>query len=230
MRCWTALELVEISERGASLGTAARALLLLEAAGMPRDEAEALPLGARDRALFRLRARQFGERMEVAQRCASCGEDYDFALTAAQLGRSPAGRPTASGTVDGPAGPVVVRAITAGDLAACETQSSAAAARSLLRASVAPAVHAVPDEALEAALAELDPDAELAIAARCPECEATQEVAVDIAAFFWKEIALRVPRLLQQVADLARLNHWSERDILTLPPARRRFYLLAAGA
>ncbi|HEY0012005.1 MAG TPA: hypothetical protein VGB79_04040, partial [Allosphingosinicella sp.] len=138
--------------------------------------------------------------------------------------------PAAAGTIDAPSGPIAVRAITAGDLAACEARGGAAAARSLLRARVAPAGAAIPEEALDAALAALDPDAELAIAARCPECGATQEVVFDIAAFFWKEIALRVPRLLQQVADLARLNHWSERDILALPPARRRFYLLAAGA
>jgi hypothetical protein len=233
MRRWTAQELIEISENGASLGPACRALLLLEAGGMPRDEAEALPLGVRDRALFRLRALQFGARMEVAQRCTSCGEDYEFALTAATLGRDAPLETDAcgvSGMIDGSDGPVTVRAITAGDLAAGEGQGDVAAARSMLRARVAPCGAAIVDDAaLDEALAALDPDAELAIAARCPECGQVQEVAFDIAAFFWGEIALRVPRLLQQVADLARVNHWAERDILGLPPARRRFYLLAAG-
>lgn len=229
MRCWTALELIEISENGASLGTAGRALLLLEAGGLSRDAAEALPLGARDRALFQLRALQFGARMEVAQRCASCGEDYEFAVTAADFGRDAPGEPRAFGTIEGPAGPAAIRSITAGDLAACERQGSATAARATLRSLVAPDCAAIDDAALDDGLAALDPDAEIAIVARCPDCGQTQEVAFDIAAFFWDEIALRVPRLLQQVADLARVNHWSEQDILALSPARRRFYLLAAS-
>ncbi|HMO76219.1 MAG TPA: hypothetical protein PKD99_09675 [Sphingopyxis sp.] len=225
MRRWTALELIDISESGASLGTAGRALLLLEAGGMDRDAAAALPLGRRDRALFALRARQFGARMEAAQRCAGCGADYEFALTAADLGRD---GPDAEGAATDSG--AAVRAVTAGDLAACEGQGSGAAARALLRARVAPGGAAPDGEALDAALAALDPDAELTIAATCPECGKAAEVAFDIAAFFWDEIMLRVPRFLQQVADLARVNHWSERDILALPAARRRFYLTAAGA
>ncbi|APZ97708.1 hypothetical protein BWQ93_03810 [Sphingopyxis sp. QXT-31] len=225
MRRWTALELIEISESGASLGPAARALLLLEAGGWPRDAASALPVGQRDRQLFALRAAQFGPRIEVAQRCPACGEDYEFALTATDLGRDGAGEARAPASVDG----ISVRAITAGDLAAIEGQGEAAA-RALLRARVAPGGEAIDDEALDALLAELDSDADLAIAAACPECGQGAEIAFDIAALFWDEIALRIPRLLQQVADLARVNHWSERDILMLPAARRRFYLAAAGA
>lgn len=222
---WTALELIEISESGASLGIAGRALLLLEAGGWPRDAAETLPIGLRDRALFALRAAQFGARIEVAQRCAACGEDYEFALTAADLGRDGADDVREPVRVDG----ITVRAISAGDLAAIEGQGETAA-RALLRARVAPGGEAIDDAALDALLTDLDPDAELAIAAACPECGAEAEIAFDVAAFFWDEIALRIPRLLQQVADLARVNHWSERDILTMPAARRRFYLAAAGA
>ncbi|UNU42340.1 hypothetical protein EAO27_06170 [Sphingopyxis sp. YF1] len=226
MRRWTALELIEIGESGASLGPAGRALLLLEAGGMPRDAAEALSLGQRDRALFALRARQFGARLEVGQRCPECGADYEFTLTAADLGRDTPGEAAPPATVEG----VAVRALTAGDLALGEGQGDAEAARALLRRRVAPGGDAIGDAALDAALAALDPDAELAIAARCPECGQAADIVFDIAAFFWDEIILRVPRLLQQVADLARVNHWSERDILSLPPARRRFYLTAAGA
>ena len=222
---WTALELIEISESGASLGPAARALLLLEAGGWPRDAAAALSIGQRDRQLFALRAAQFGPRIEVAQRCAGCGEDFEFALTATDLDRDGAGEVREPVSVGG----IAVRAIAAGDLAAIEGQGEAAA-RALLRTRVASGGEAIDDEALDALLAELDPDAELAIAAACPECGTEAEIAFDIAAFFWDEIALRIPRLLQQVADLARANHWSERDILMLPAARRRFYLAAAGA
>jgi hypothetical protein len=36
-------------------------------------------------------------------------------------------------------------------------------------------------------------------------------------------------RLMAEVAVLARAYHWSEGDILALPPGRRRFYLEAVG-
>lgn len=230
MRCWTALELIEIGERGASLGPAARAVLLLEAGGMARDAAEALPLGARDRALFRLRAIQFGETMQVAQRCPECGENYDFTVTAADLGRDVSQEPRTGCIIETAAGPVAIRPITAADLIVCERESSAAQAQGVLRARVAPEGAKVEDATLDEALESLDRDAEVVIAARCPECLRTQKVEFDVAAFFWAEVVLRTPRLMQQVADLARINHWSERDILALPAARRRFYLLAAGA
>jgi hypothetical protein len=222
MRRFTALELIEISESGASLGPAGRGLLLLAAGGWPRDAAEALPVGARDRALFALRAAQFGPRLEVAQRCTDCGEAMEYALTAADLDRDePAGEGTPTAVVDG----VTVRAINAGDLAACERVSDAAAARQMLRARVAPGGAVLDDGRLDAIVANLDPDAELDIAAACPACGAEQMLAFDIAAFFWDELALRVPRLLDDVADLAHAFHWAEADILALPVARRSFYL-----
>lgn len=226
MRRFTALELIEIGESGASLGSAGRALLLLEAGGMSRDAAAMLPLGMRDHLLFASRAHQFGARLDVGQRCAACGADYEFGFTAADVGRDTPGEAVPPATVEG----IAIRAITAGDLVASEGQGSTAAARALLRGRVAPGGEALDDETLDAALAALDPDAELVIAARCPECGQAADIAFDIAAFFWDEILLRIPRLLQQVADLARINHWTERDILSLPPARRRFYLTAAGA
>lgn len=222
MRRFTALELIEISESGASLGPAGRGLFLLAAGGWPRDAAEALPVGARDRALFALRAAQFGPRMEVAQACTHCAETMEFALTAADLGRDAAADAGALvATVDD----VAVRAISAGDLAACEQAGDAEAARQILRSRVAPDGDKIDDDRLDAILANLDPDTELDIAAACPACGGEQALAFDIAAFFWDELLLRVPRLLDDVADLAHAFHWSERDILALTASRRSFYL-----
>ncbi|MBL8651920.1 MAG: hypothetical protein JNL35_16145 [Sphingopyxis sp.] len=222
MRRFTALELIEIGESGASLGPAGRGLLLLTAGGWPRDAAEALPVGARDWALFALREAQFGARMEVAQACTDCGEAMEYALTAADLRRdAPAGEGDLTAIVDG----VRVRAINAGDLAACERAPDTATARKMLRALVAPDGAAIGDDRLDTILANLDTDAELDIAAACPACGEEQPLAFDVAAFFWDELALRVPRLLDDVADLAHAFHWTEADILGLPAARRNFYL-----
>lgn len=151
----------------------------------------------------------------------------EYALTAADLGRDMlagegAGEGAATAIVDG----VTVRAITMhGDLAACERAGDAAAARQMLRDRVAPDGAGIADDRLDAILAHLDPDAELDIAAACPACGEQRLLAFDIAAFFWDELALRVPRLLDDVADLAHAFHWSEADILALPGQRRSFYL-----
>ena len=233
MRRLSALELIELSEAGASLGPAGRALLLLEASGaMTRAAAEGLSLGARERWLLTLRAAQFGPVLEMQQNCGACDVQFEFRLTAADLGMDRVVLPPENAQrIVHPAGaPVPVRAVTAGDLAATEGLRDPAEARSLLRTRIAPGGDAIDDDELDTILAELDPDAELAIAAACPDCGATQTVMLDLAAFIWREIELRIPRLLQQVADLAHAFHWSERDILALPAARRRYYLTAAGA
>jgi hypothetical protein len=164
--------------------------------------------------------------MEVAQSCTGCGEAMEYPLTAADLGRDKpvgggAGEEAPTAIVDG----VAVRAISAGDLAACERAPDAATARKMLRAFVAPDGAAIGDDRLDTILTNLDSDAELDIAATCPACGEGQALAFDIAAFFWDELALRVPRLLDDVADLAHAYHWSEADILALPAARRSFYL-----
>jgi hypothetical protein len=80
-------------------------------------------------------------------------------------------------------------------------------------------------EALEA----LDPLADIALDAACPSCGAANELQFDAAAFVWRELAARAPRILREVAELARTFHWSERDILAMPASRRAFYLAAAS-
>jgi hypothetical protein len=232
MRRLSALELIELSEAGALLGPASRALLLLESSGaMARNVAEDLPLGMRERWLLAVRAAQFGPVMEMQQDCAGCDVQFEFRLTAADLGMDclalPAEIPQRS--VRCAESSVCVHAVTAGDLAAIEGLSDPDEARSVLRNRVAPGGDAIGEDEIDLILTELDPEAELAIAARCPDCGATQTVILDLAAFIWREIEFRIPRLLQQVADLANAFHWSERDILALPAARRRFYLTAAG-
>lgn len=230
MRTILASELIEISERGARLGNASRALLLLEAGGeIDAQDAAALPLGARDRLLLRLRAALFGERMVAQQQCAACGENYELSLCAADvgLGDLPTSATAPCLHLDDDGTPYRVRALTAGDMVAAEAAPDVAAALTMLLRRAAPDA---PGDAVTAArisetVEALDPDAEVLLSARCPACGHGVEHALDVPAFVWREIEQRVPRILREVADLARLYHWSERDILAMPAARRRFYL-----
>lgn len=221
-------DLLALVERGAALSPGARGLLLLRAAhpDSPEDAIAATPLSARDRALLALRAALFGPAIRCREYCATCGEVLDLDLTAEAIGLgtiSPAFPPAPHGILaDG----APVRALTASDAIAAEAAPDLAAARAILRARAAPEAEDGPE--LDAALEALDPAAQVELDLRCPVCGATETRALDVPAFVWHEVEARIPRLLREVAELARAFHWSEHDILALPAARRAFYLAEA--
>jgi hypothetical protein len=80
-------------------------------------------------------------------------------------------------------------------------------------------------EALSEAIAKADPQAEIIISLGCPNCGRKWGLLFDIAHFFWTEIAAQAHRLVQEIDILARVYGWTEREILSLPPQRRRTYL-----
>lgn len=238
MRALDPAELLDLAERGAGMGPARRALLTLCAyhPDADPDAIAAAALSARDRALLAARARQFGARMTAQDACGACGAQIELTLRAEDIGLGP--RPGEAPFPPAPCGAwsdgaddIPLRAISAGDAAAAETAARAgddAAAALLSRA--APGAARIPPDALDAALEALDPDAAVELSLACPVCAQTSLRAFDAAAFFWRELEARAPRILLDVADLARAFHWSERDILALPPARRAFYLAQARA
>ncbi|HEY5710386.1 MAG TPA: hypothetical protein VIT38_00705 [Allosphingosinicella sp.] len=230
--------ILELTERGAPLGPTRRALLLLAAAFPDAPEATllALPLGARDRLLMLVRAALFGDTLTARQACRACAEDFELSLTAGHLGFAPAGESEdfpapACGTVTQGSESYEARAVTVADMLAAEEAADAPAARATLLARAIPDAPAgALDEALaEAALEALDPQADVALDTDCPHCGAAHELRFDAARFVWQELAARAPRILRDVADLARTYHWSERDILAMPASRRAFYLAAAA-
>lgn len=74
-------------------------------------------------------------------------------------------------------------------------------------------------------LAESDPQADIQLALRCPDCSHTWEAPFDIVSYLWNEIETWAGRLLREVHLLASAYGWSEGDILRLSPMRRRRYL-----
>jgi hypothetical protein len=235
MRGLDAERIVLLSERGADLPPARRAVLLLEAA-FPDAPAEAVlrvAVGTRDRLLMRLRARLFGEALTARQRCGGCGEDFELEFTADQAGL--AARPEDEQLPEAPVAGLSyrrrrfeVRAVSAADMIAAEGADGVEAARRLLAERVAPEAPPAAGRRVAEALEALDPVADTIIEIPCPHCDAAHELRLDPGTFVWEELAARAPRILRDVADLARAYHWSERDILAMSAARRAFYLGAA--
>ena len=78
---------------------------------------------------------------------------------------------------------------------------------------------------MSAALAELDPQAEITIDAVCPSCDEPVNALVDAAGILFAELTRGDERLLREVDAIARAYHWSEAEILGLDVHRRRRYL-----
>jgi hypothetical protein len=76
----------------------------------------------------------------------------------------------------------------------------------------------------EAAMARLAPSLANDVAGACPECGATVEVHFDPRYFCLRELRERARFVYGDIDLLAQRYHWSERDILALPAARRASY------
>lgn len=230
MRVLDARDILELIEKAAAVGPGQRALIVLETA-YPGAGAETIanaPLSARDRALLALRVPLFGAALRAWERCDTCAEMLELALTADALGLGPAADPFPPAPQGRLSNGATVRAVTAGDVVVAELAPDAGAARAILAARVAPAVD--DPEELDQFLEALDPAADVEIALACPACGETTLRSFDVPAFVWREFEARVPRILRDVADLARSFHWSEQEILAMPSARRAFYLAEVRA
>lgn len=79
--------------------------------------------------------------------------------------------------------------------------------------------------AIERFLVDTAPAVDLAVCARCPECQTEVIVELDLQDFFFGELVTGAAKLYQDVHDLAVHYHWSEQDILALSKPKRARYL-----
>jgi hypothetical protein len=213
--------------------------------------ARALTIGDREALLLHLHRAIAGERMEGVLRCPApaCGARMELSLAVGDLLVPPyadAG-PTYEVDVPDAAGMFQVqfhvpRGGEQDDAAVLASTRPDAAAELLLRgcvervtldglASSCDALSPSVRSALTAAMADLDPQAELLLDMTCPECGGGFTVPFDTAVFLLRLLDARGDRLLRDVHTLALHYHWSEREIFELPPSRRARYLeLLAGA
>jgi hypothetical protein len=249
----SAEQILRVWEEGRDRHPLDRALVVL-AAGLPDaswDELCRLPIGHRDAALCELRARTFGERLDLLAACPACDARAEIALDVRALIQPPA-EPVHELVVDDGGGQVRVRyrLPDSRDLAAVLAIADAAVAarhvqqRCLIAiertggedrtadrgdadaGELAPALAARLDQAMAAA----DPQAEIELAMACPACGHAWTELFDIGAAFFAELEREAVRLLGEVDALARAYGWREADILALGAARRASYLELVGA
>ena len=190
-----------------------------------------LTVGDREALLLHLRGATFGDRLSCTLDCPECGERMDVDLSVSKLLVPPYEDVRDRYEVALDNGQAVVRLATGADQeAAARHEDPTKGLEELvgrcvleLRGEERSAVELA--DALSAPLAELDPQAELAIAAVCPSCGEPVTGLVDAATILLAELTGSDERLLREVDAIARVYHWGEDEILGLDVLRRRRYL-----
>ena len=236
MRPPSASDLLRVWDGAAGHGPVGRGLALLAAAcpDLSRDELADLSIGQRDGRLLALREAIFGPDMVGVANCPSCDDVIETCVTTTAL------------RVDTPLAPSLeleragyrlrLRPLTSRDLAAVEDAAPPLRRQALFdrcivtatRGEESVAVVSLPAEIAEAAIGELakaDAQADIQLAIACPGCGQRWRAPFDIVAFLWAELEASAGRLLREVHVLASAYGWSEREILSLGPARRQRYL-----
>jgi hypothetical protein len=197
-----------------------------EPAGL--DDVRALTVGDREALMLALRAVAFGERLACVLDCPHCGERMDLELSVSELLEEPYGdvREAHELALAG-GGHVRFRLPTGADQEVAGAASDVQAGARLLLERCVLEVDGEADyaDALGDAMARLDPQAEVRLAATCPSCAEPVDALLDAATLLLDELAGDAEDLFGEVHALARHYHWSESEILGLDLARRRRYL-----
>jgi len=225
----TTADLLDLWERGAWLHPLDRGLLALGAA-MPETDPATMadwPLGRRNRALLELHIAAFGPQLQGWSACAQCEEKMEFEIDARRL----ASQHLTTGDDSVQLNNRAFRLPTTRDLAAVGREPSPEAAADALVRRCLTTGESIENwdqqqfSALGEALAKADPLAEIRLSFCCPKCGDESEETVDLVSFLWSEIEARAKRAFWEVHTIASVYGWSEREILSLSPARRAHYM-----
>ena len=226
--------LLDAWDWGQGVHSVDRALRLVAVARpeVPTGQLAEIGLGECNDSLLALHQQFFGDDLPCVVDCPACAERVEFDLSAAHL-RADA---SATGLAEVTFGAQIVRVrqLNSHDLAAVVGAATTDEARLLLaqRCLLDPVDVDLSEELVQALaerLALMDQRAEVLVDLTCPACGCAWQRALDVAAYVWREISAEALRLLHEVHTLARAYGWSEADILTMSPTRRRAYVELAG-
>jgi hypothetical protein len=235
MRTPTPAELLDLWDAASLLIPSERPLLLLRAVADGHGDPAQLSLGERDRLLLELRERLFGSTLGAVEHCPACELPLEVGLPTSALLSAPKPREVVEVRAEGTT--VTCRPLRAGDLAdAAATEALDVARELLIERSILSAerdgqpvdasqLTAGVVEAVASALSEADALADVELPLTCDACGAAWVTGLDIASYLWQELDAWAARITVDVDVLARAYRWSEREILSLSPRRRRRYL-----
>ena len=244
MRALSAGELLDVWEAGFAQAPTERALALLAVAcpETSRDVLAAISIGQRDAKLLTLREGLWGPRMIGVVVCPGCRERLELNLdTREMLSISQRNQPGEI-ALSIAEYKMTFRLPTSLDVIAVVEQGAPEGSRVLiLRRCLLSAQQGdtrvdsdkLPPEivaGIAKCMVEADPLADIQLDLTCPSCEHKWRAIFDIVSFIWTEIEVWAWRMLTDVHTLASAYGWCERDILTLSPTRRQFYLDMVGA
>lgn len=219
-----------VSERMTAL--LARCALALGSLRPPwADALRLLPVGDRAALALKLRALSYGARMDGALRCPRCDARLDLDLNAESLLLPPLSAPAPVYEIALDGVRVAFRLPTGEDESATAGMGEDEGERELLRRCIVrldPPDAALSEaliDAINRAMLDCDPQAEMIFEMDCPECGAGFSARFDPEAFLLREIEQRGRQLYREVHTLALAYHWSEAEILALPHPRRQMYL-----
>jgi hypothetical protein len=242
--------LLQAWEDGQDASPGERGLILLRVAApaLPDEDRASLTVGCRDTLLLDLFERLFGDTATALAGCPSCGEQLELDVPLAEIRiPAPEDRPDRF-TLTWAGNEIAYRLPRTSDLAALGeqmgNQAVEAAARSLaercilsihdaegrqLDPNLLNEVTAALEPAIAAAVADADPQAIVTLTFDCPSCAQHWQSPFDIVEFLWRRLDVFVRGFLREVHVLASHYGWSEREIVSLTPRRRRHYLELIG-
>ena len=201
------------------------------------DSLAGLSIGKRDALLLSLRELTFGQGLLGLAGCPECSEKLELDFRLDDL-RSRSGSESGREIPFSLAGyNLRIRPVNTFDLLSIVHMKDVSQARDeLLNRCILMAqyqgndisFHQLPSaliESVEEKLEEMDPQADIRLALSCPSCSHKWDAPFDIVSFFWSEIDSWAHHILREVHALAEKYGWSESDILSLSPVRRRIYL-----
>lgn len=110
-----------------------------------------------------------------------------------------------------------------------EVEASMALLRALqlapLRQAELETITEVEFEQIDQSMREADPLVDFHVITYCPTCETEQRFAIDLQAHILKRLRETQHQLVRDIHRLALNYHWDERQVLSVPPRRRAYYL-----
>lgn len=247
---FSAVQALDVWDSGQRLDDVGRALALLAAAGPTgdRDVLARLPVGTRDGRLLKLRAALFGDRAPATIACVGCGETLEFEFAVGEMVAAAHCDGAEAASAEGDDFEVVVelanRIVRCGLpdsvalRAVAATSETGDGTRALLHACVIAidpdgSIDDLDDEeiaAIERRIVEVDPGADLTFTVEHASCGTVFEACLAPDRFLWAELDGWAQRTIGEVHELAARYGWSEADILSISPQRRRRYLAVVEA